>query len=100
MPGGHLDDGEHGVETVEHTLDRHADDRQRGACGNHARQCGSHAGTRNDDFDAALFGTFGETLHGIRCAVGRQCVDLERYLHIVEELTCFSMKWADRSYCP
>ena len=66
----HLDDGEHGIEAVEHALDGYADDRQWGRGGDDTGQGGSHASTRDDDLHAAGLGTFGKLLHSVGRAMG------------------------------
>ena len=88
-PRWHLDDGEHGVETVEHTLDRHTDNGQRRGGGDNTGEGGSHAGTGDDDTDATGFGAFGEGFYGIGRSVGRESVDLKGNLLALEPFTCF-----------
>ena len=52
-------------------------------------QSGSHSGTGNNDFDAALLGSLGESLNSVGRAMSRQCVDLKGDLLVVKPLTCF-----------
>ena len=41
----HLNDAEHGIKTIEHTLDRHTDNWQWGSCCDDTRKGGSHTGS-------------------------------------------------------
>ena len=85
----HLDDAEHSIKPVKHSLDGHPNHGQGGRCGNHTGQGGSHAGSGNDYLDASLLGSAGESLHGIGSAVGRECVHFKGYLHLIEKLAGF-----------
>ncbi|MCY1516524.1 hypothetical protein D9M68_511580 [compost metagenome] len=69
--GGHLHDGKQGVDAREHgRLHRHAEYRQVGLGGTHARQVGGTAGAGDDHLDAAAFGLFGVLEQEVRSAVG------------------------------
>ena len=85
----HLDDREHGIETVEHALDGYADDGQCGAGCYHARKGCRHTGSGNDHLDATILGCARKGLNGIGGAMGGEGIDFERYLHLIEQLTGF-----------
>lgn len=85
---GHLYDGEHSIESVEHTLDRHADDGQGGACSDNAWQSCCHACCGDDYLNATRLSAFSEFFYCVRCAMSREGVHLKRYLHVVQELAC------------
>ena len=50
---------------------------------------GSHTGSVNNHFNAALTGILGKFLHCFRCAVGRESVHFERYMQVIEQLRGF-----------
>lgn len=56
----HLDDAKHGIKTIEHPLDRHADYWQRSRCCDNTRKGGSHTGSGDDNLHATLLGSLGE----------------------------------------
>ena len=84
---GHLDDGEHSVESIKHTLDGDADDRQGGMGSDDTGQCGRHAGAGEYDLDAASLGFAGEGCDFVWSTVGGERVDLKGDIHRVEQLS-------------
>src|SRR5699024_4227405 len=50
---------------------------------------GSHAGSRNNHFDTAVFGSFGEYFHFSWRTMGGQSVHFERDLHLVKQFSRF-----------
>ena len=50
---------------------------------------GSHAGSRNNHFDTAPFGSFGECFHFGWCTMGRQGMHFEWNLHFVKQFGRF-----------
>ena len=60
-------------------------DRKGGVGCNDSRQCGSHSGSCNDDFEAASGSFFRKFLHFSRSAVSRQGVHFKRDLHFIEQ---------------
>ena len=86
----HLDDGVKGVYAIEcGPFYGNPDYRQCGVGSNDAGQGGSHTGSGNNHFNAALTGILGKFLHCFRCAVGRESVHFERYMQVIEQLRGF-----------
>ena len=68
---GHLRNGEEGVEALEgFGFDGDAEDGENGFCGGHAGEMRGAAGSRDNDFDTALFGVGGVIEEQIRGAMG------------------------------
>ena len=71
----HLDDGVEGIYAIEYgPFYGNPDYRQCGIGSNDAGQGGSHTGSGNNHFNAALAGILGKFLHCFRCAVSRESV--------------------------
>lgn len=87
--GRHLHDGQQGVEAVEAAADGHADDGQCGEGGDDTAEVGGHAGTCDDDLDAAGASPGGELLDLARGAVCRQGEHLEGNLKLLEVIGGF-----------
>ena len=86
----HLDDGVEGVYAIEcGPFYGNPDYRQCGVGSNDAGQGGSHTGSGNNHFNAALASILGKFLHCFRCAVSRESVHFERYMQVIEQLRGF-----------
>ena len=68
--GGHLDDGEEGIEAGELAEDWNAEDREEGLGRDHAGEMGSATGAGDDDANAAIGGLAGELCHEAGGAMG------------------------------
>ena len=86
---GHLDDREHGVKAIEHTLDGNSDNWQGGRGGDDTWQGCSHTGTGYNHLDTTILGSTGKRLYGIGRAMGRKGIYFKRHLQLIEQLAGF-----------